>query len=895
MPLSPTPLPRYWFLHVLGLASAYALAGWLSRLLAIPPGYSMAVYPPAGLALGVVLAGGYHLLPGVALGSLLVNLIISFDNAGQLTGTDWKLSAMLAGGACLQVAASTYLIRKRLGDNLALDTDRAIFNLFIYGGVIGCLVSSSVGISSLYLLGILPATELNNNWVTWWMGDTLGVLTITPIMLILFAKPRDIWSSRRWNVMLPLLICLILVVTAFVFIRHREAQKQRLEFQLETERISQNLQNKLSNHTNAVKNLERLYASSDSVSRDDFTTFVFNTIEGNKEISALLWPPQIVHDQRNSFESQVLSEGFLNFRLNEKNLQNQLVQAAPRENYFPITYLYPFVASSPAFGYDMGSDTVRRTAIEDARDSGNIIVTDPLTLVTASTGNVSVLLYAPVYVHGKPLTDTAQRRDAFLGVTASVLEVGPVIESLLTDQEKKNILLKFYDLSYPSSKGVFFNHIVQPDPQYSIQSTINFGGRQYALITQPSASYWKDHVSWITLITMVGGLLFTGLLGIYLLVSTAHTFNVETLVTRRTRELHDKEERLQAILGNAAEGILTIDENGIIESANQSAEFLLAYLPGTLTAHPIFDIFPDESSETVLCHYLGKAVQQEWPLALEKNSNRHHLIGKKSNGKDIHLELAITRVEFGWQTLLVVILHDLTEERRIEKLKSEFVSAVSHELRTPLTSIRGVLGLLVGGVGGEMPEKSKSLLTMANDNAIRLTTLINDLLDFEKLEYGGMQFSFAHESLNDLLEKSMQANHGYAQNFNVSMQFNADAQADVLVTVDAQRFIQVLSNLLSNAIKFSKERGRIDIRVTKINRLVRVEVQDYGIGISKEFKNSIFQKFTQEDAKAARKYAGTGLGLSLAKIMIEKMHGTIGFSSVEGEGSIFYIELPLDS
>lgn len=121
----------------------------------------------------------------------------------------------------------------------------------------------------------------------------------------------------------------------------------------------------------------------------------------------------------------------------------------------------------------------------------------------------------------------------------------------------------------------------------------------------------------------------------------------------------------------------------------------------------------------------------------------------------------------------------------------------------------------------------------------------------------------------------------------------ASATDDVTVLVDAQRFIQVLSNLLSNANKFSRKKGQIEIRVSKTGDWVRIEVQDYGIGISDEFKNSIFQKFSQEDAKAARKYAGTGLGLTLSKNMIEKMQGKIGFSSIEAKGSIFFVELPI--
>lgn len=893
MQLALARLPRYWFLQILGLAAVYALTGRLSLLLAIPPGYSMAVYPPAGIALGITLIYGYRLLPAVALGSFLVNLFIGFENTGHIGLIDLSLSALLAGGAGLQAGLSRYLIRQRLGNNLALDTDDAIFRLFLYGGLLGCLVSASVGVVSLYALGILPATAMMSNWATWWMGDTLGVLTITPIVLIMYAQPREIWSARRWNVMLPLIVCLILVVTAFVFIRNREEQKQRLEFQLEAERISQNLQIKLNNHVDAVKNIERFFASSDTVSREDFSTFVSNTLQNHKEITSLAWIPRVTRAQRSAFELQVLNEGFINFHLTEVNEQHKLVSAAPRDDYYPVTYFSPFVANSLAFGYDMGSQSTRRNAIEDARDSGEVTATDPLILINRQYPHTSVLLYAPVYAHGHLTKNVAQRQQAFVGVAVSVLMVGEIIESLLSAEEKKNVLLKFYDLSYPSTKGVFFNDLATPDKKPLFQSTINLGGKQYALQAQASSAYWKSQDTWITWISMVGGLLFTGLLGIYLLVSTAHTFNVETLVTRRTAELHDKEQRLQAILGNAAEGILTIAENGLIESANQSAELLLAYLPGTLAGQRVFELFADSAAESLLLPYLAAKPDKKIALAEQKNRHRYQVQAKKRDGHEIPLELAIARVELGGQTLLVVILHDLTEEKRVEKLKSEFVSAVSHELRTPLTSIRGVLGLLLGGVGGEMPEKSKTLLKMANDNAIRLTTLINDLLDFEKLEYGAMPFSLAPLSLLDLLDKAIQSNHGYAQNFNVRIQSLISASDDVTVLVDAGRFLQVLSNLLSNAIKFSRAQGRVELRIVKMDDWVRVEVQDYGIGISQEFKNSIFQKFSQEDAKAARKYAGTGLGLSLAKSMMEKMHGKIGFSSVEGEGSVFYVELKI--
>ncbi|MDE2427943.1 MAG: CHASE domain-containing protein [Burkholderiales bacterium] len=880
------------FLQVLALALVYALAGRASQLLAIPPGYSIAVYPPAGIALGVILAFGQRLLPGVTLGSFLLNVFISYEHSGQITGNAIALAAVIACGATLQATIGSRIIRERLHGDLALDADHAIFYFFLYGGVFACLISSSVGVASLVILNVLPMRDAISNWITWWAGDTLGVLTITPVILVLYGKPKDIWRSRRWSVLLPLAVCLFMVITAFAFIRHRENQKQQLEFRLEAERVSQNLQNKLNRHADIMQNIERLYASSYAVDRDEFSTFVEYALANYKAISCLSWAPKVSHQQREAFETSVLREGFINFHVKERDDNGQMVTAAQRDDYFPLKFIEPFAPAT--FGFDMGSSTVRRNAIEDARDSGHLTVTDPLTPFNDHSSQLAVMLFAPVYSRGHTLDNIEHRRAAFIGVVVSKIRMGDLVSDVLSHEEKNNLLVKFYDLSYPGKDGIFINNITQLDNTYLYQSTINFGGKQYAFLAQPSDAYWHEHVSWITWITMVGGLLFSGLLGAYLLMATAHTYGVENLVKQRTAQLHDSEERLRTILSNAAEGILTTDENGVIESANQSADMLFTDSSGTLVGTHLLNLFPNPESQAFLSHHLqvtGNTIYGGAP----KIGDRIEVLGRKKNGASIPLELAISKARLGDQTLLVIILHDLSEIKRAQKLKSEFVSAVSHELRTPLTSIRGVLGLLVGGVGGAVSDQAKSMLVMANDNATRLTTLINDLLDFEKLEYGSLHFHFETLSLTDLVKKSIQSNLGYAQNFGVNMRFDFSSAVVHQVHVDAQRFIQVLSNLLSNAIKFSRENGQVDIRISEKNGWAKVEIQDYGIGISEEFKSSIFQKFTQEDAKAARKYAGTGLGLSLSKTMIEKMSGKIGFTSVEGQGSIFYLILPVVS
>lgn len=878
---------------ILGLALIYTSLGCLSLLLAAPPSYAIIIFPPAGIALGMVLTRGYRLLPGVFIGAFAVNLIIYFQHNPTITLNALILSGCIACGATLQAWVSSYLIQRTLHHQLALDTNRSILLFFLLGGLFGCMISASVGVATLYGMDAISGAEIQINWANWWMGDLFGVLMVTPIVLILFAQPRAIWYARRWSVLIPMMVCLMLVIVAFGFIRHREEQKMQFEFRLDVERISQHFQSAFDSHTDAVKNIERFFASSELVTRQDFISFLDYTLKSHQEITYLAWLPMVRYAHRPEFEHEIATQGYASSQIKQYNDKMELISAKARDEYFPVTYLVPFEPNQQVFLFDMAAMPERRQAIEQARDDAELRVTEPFTLMPQATQR-SVTLFAPIYEYGKPVATVAQRRAAFKGVAASTLVMDSLINSLLTEEQKKTITLKFYDPICPNGKGLFFNNIHMLDKEKMIESTIHFGGKEYVLIAQPSESYLKSQATWVTWSIMVGELLFSGLLCIYLLMSTAHMFHVEGLVKRRTGELKDREERLAAILGNAGEGILTADMYGKIESANQSAEVMLNYQHNGLLGRNLGDLFQDPNNSDFLHEFLNQPVHgSESADPATELQERRQVLGKRRYGGTIPVELVISRIQLGGQTLFIIMLHDLTEKKRAEKLKNEFVSAVSHELRTPLTSIRGVLGLLVGGVAGVMPEKSVKMLSMAHDNAIRLTNLINDLLDFERLEYGAMPFNLAPTHLQELLEQAVQSNQGYAQNYGRSLHLEPMVVEPIIVDIDPQRFTQVLANLFSNAIKFSREKGRVDVRLRCMGRHVRVEVQDYGIGISDSFKTRIFQKFSQEDAKTARKYAGTGLGLSLSKSMVEKMHGTIGFTSVEGQGSTFYIELPL--
>jgi len=237
-------------------------------------------------------------------------------------------------------------------------------------------------------------------------------------------------------------------------------------------------------------------------------------------------------------------------------------------------------------------------------------------------------------------------------------------------------------------------------------------------------------------------------------------------------------------------------------------------------------------------------------------------------------------------------IQDITERKRIEQMKNEFVSAVSHELRTPLTSISGSLGLIASGMLGELPLNMNNMLTIAHKNAQRLTILINDLLDMEKLLAGKMAFEMRVQPLLPIIEQSLEGNKAYADTFGVKLELHC-AASGVLVNIDAQRLQQVLANFISNAVKFSPANGVVEIHLSLKGGWVEVAVVDHGPGVSDEFRARIFQKFAQADASNSRQRGGTGLGLAISKAFVERMHGSIGFVSELGKGATFFASFPL--
>ena len=368
--------------------------------------------------------------------------------------------------------------------------------------------------------------------------------------------------------------------------------------------------------------------------------------------------------------------------------------------------------------------------------------------------------------------------------------------------------------------------------------------------------------------------------------STGIPVRLHGLVQDITERMHSAEQFRLAIEA-APTGMLMMDSAGAIVLVNAQIEKMFGYPRAELLGKRVETLIP----ERFRAHHpdLRKGFFSD-PKARAMGVGRE-LYGLRKDGTEVPIEIGLNPLRASGGEFVLSSIVDISQRREIDRMRSDFISTISHELRTPLTSISGSLGLLQSGAMGALPEKAASMVRIAYQNSGRLVRIINDILDMGKIEAGKIELQMVSVQIADLIQRSVEANSSYAVKYQVRFLFD-QAHANGQVLVDPDRLMQVLTNLLSNAAKYSPPGADVLIRVRPDVITLRVEVQDSGPGIPEEFRDRIFEKFAQADSSASRRFEGTGLGLSIARKLIEAMGGTIGFSTVVGQGTSFYFDLP---
>ena len=352
---------------------------------------------------------------------------------------------------------------------------------------------------------------------------------------------------------------------------------------------------------------------------------------------------------------------------------------------------------------------------------------------------------------------------------------------------------------------------------------------------------------------------------------------------QREKMLYESEARYKHIFEAAPLGIIHYDKDGIILKCNMRLGEMLGYDSDKLSGVKIFDEVNDDT--------LVNAVKQS--LAGEngyfQGSSKQLYLGNDTPIRAYFRGIVQTNGDVAGG---VAVVEDITEDQRVERLKSEFVATVSHELRTPLTAIMGSLGLLKSNAVADQ-SRAQELLLNAHRNSERLLMLINDILDMEKISAGKMEYNKSLFPVMEFAEQAIQNNAAYGDQHKVRYEIIQRVAGDLVMCVDQHRLMQVMSNLLSNAAKFSPEHSVVEILLESNAEKVTIRVRDYGVGIPEEFGDNVFERFSQADSSTIRRAGGTGLGLSISRNIINDHGGRIWFETEVGKGTCFYFTIPL--
>ena len=444
--------------------------------------------------------------------------------------------------------------------------------------------------------------------------------------------------------------------------------------------------------------------------------------------------------------------------------------------------------------------------------------------------------------------------------------------------------------------------------------TLDFAGRRWVVEAWPETTGLKASAHWEPWAALIAGLGFTLLLVAYLALNLERERNVLTLVEERTRDLslanqdlqleigerrrtedalRESEARIKAIVDSAADGIVTVDSHGRIATANAAIGRMFGHAPNDLVGRRMSMLAPP-SLRPKLTRLLARLrAGTEGGAGVTQET-----VGLRKDGSTFPFEYALAatgeyRVTSGGlesQQLVSAFLRDITGRKEVERMKNEFISTVSHELRTPLTSINAALGLVSGGVTGRLEDRTAEMIDIARNNCDRLVRLINDILDIEKIESGGMEYDMRVHRLMPLVEQAVAANRAFADQMGVSYSITNEAP-DAELEADSDRLTQVLTNLLSNAAKFSPPGETVSVAITRRADRIRVAVADKGPGIAEDFRDRIFERFAQADSSDSRRKGGTGLGLNICQAIVEALGGRIDFVTEVGKGSTFFFEL----
>jgi PAS domain S-box-containing protein len=660
-----------------------------------------------------------------------------------------------------------------------------------------------------------------------------------------------------------------------------------------------------------IKALQRFFAGPQNVDYKEFAAFTVPFLEEQRELQALEWIPRVTSAERWRYEDMGRQQGLSNFRITERDSDGHTIPAGEREAYYPVFYVSPLKGNEKAVGFDLGSDSIRRTALERARDTGEPTVTERIRLVQDTEEQFGFLIFLPVYRKGMPAETVEQRREALEGFALGVFRAGDILRAVLGHTEPIGLPFDLLDLTAPVERRLLYNwsgrlNAKEPgkSPFFPVASPylrkFVFAGREWGVEATASQAYMERHYSFAYWVILPAGFLLTVVFGFYLQSILGRRVRLERIVLERTAELQESEERFRDIFDNISDFIYTHDLDGRFLTINPAAAAILGP-PEEVTGRYVADFMPVERREDFFQSYLPTIKSQGWfngtILLISREGSRYYVECRnslvKEQGRGIYIRGSARDV-----TLRKHHEEELKKSKEAaetaSRAKSQFLANMSHEIRTPMNGVLGMTELLLSS---GLSESQLALAQTVHQSGETLLRVLNDILDISKIEAGRLELEMIDFNLWETVEEAIDLFARQAHQKGLELACDMEKNVPVMLKGDPVRLRQILMNLVGNAVKFT-EKGQVVVKVSAVERngdgsVISFEVKDTGIGIPSEVQQEIFDAFSQADGSVTRKHGGTGLGLAICWQLCKMMGGSIGVESAPGNGSTFRFDVRL--
>jgi signal transduction histidine kinase len=678
--------------------------------------------------------------------------------------------------------------------------------------------------------------------------------------------PRAGRVGRLSGFQVLLIACLLVASAAAALaayaVSHDQADARRAE---RVGRAQAALGQQVEQAQGALLGVRGLFAADSGVTQDEFARFAEPTI-GRGGLQALFASEPVLAAERAAFEQRTGT------RIKTVQLfpRPSLRDAGPRDVYHPATLIAPQSDTVGALvNLDLGAIPGVVDAFAAARDAGRIVAARPFALGEASP---ALFLVGARYLAGAPVATVEQRRAALVGYTGAFYRAAGFARAALGTLPP-GASLQIFD----GERQIFGPSGTLPD---AAGATVDVGGRPWRLRLDVASTPALA----LPATLLGGGMLLTLLVGLFLATGN-----------RRERDLAEAEAKLRrqasvtsALLDAAPDGIMLVDLNGMVLVQNPAMGRLVEDVHGA----PVEGSF-EAQAEAVATQF----ADPEAFLAVQRSLLADPALVREdeyetAGGQILRQFSAPVRMTPGDGPIAarIVVVRDVTVERRMDRMKDEFIALASHELRTPLTSIIGYLEALREGDAGELLPEQERFLEVIARNGQRLRHLVDDLLDVARADAGKLDLDLAEVDLGTVVREAAQAARPAAEEKGIAL--DAEAAAAALVSGDRTRLAQVVDNLVSNALKFTPPGGTVTVRAVSCGGEVVCEVADTGVGIPAAEQGRLFERFYRASRSDSDAVQGTGLGLAISKMIVEAHGGRIELESEAGLGTRVRVALP---